>query len=133
MRRRAPNLNDQRIRLIVGLLDGWQGPLSWGAFLDLVHERLGVSYTRQALHKHTRIQQAFAHRKNTHREAAHPQKPTEVQVLLDRVDRLRRENERLKLENDRLLEQYARWAYNAHTHGLGPPELDRPLPPIDRA
>jgi hypothetical protein len=45
---------------------------------------------------------------------------------------LEAENQRLQTENDRLLEQFARWAFNAYVRGLGEAELNRPLPEIDR-
>ena len=36
---------------------------------------------------------------------------------MERIDRLKAENERLKNENNSLLEQSARWAYNAPIPG----------------
>jgi hypothetical protein len=42
------------------------------------------------------------------------------------------ENQRLKAENDRLLEQFVRWAYNASTRNLDEAFLSRPLPHVDR-
>lgn len=61
--RRAKNLSDEDIARIVGILDGWSGRLTWQSLLDAVERHLFTRYTRQALHKHTRIQQAFEQRK----------------------------------------------------------------------
>jgi hypothetical protein len=130
--RRAPNLTDGRIKSVVQLLDGWSGPLTWTALVQRVEKRLGARYTRQALHTHARIQQAFALRKSAIRELDEPKRRSEVQVLLDRLARLKDENQRLERENERLLEQFARWAFNAFAHGLGRADLDRPLPEIER-
>lgn len=132
MTRRARNLTDASIKAVVQLLDGWSGPLTWGALVARVEKRLGDRYTRQALHRHTRIQQAFVLRKAAIREVDEPKRRSEVQVLLDRLSRLKDENQRLERENQRLLEQFARWAFNAYAHGLKRAELDRPLPEIDR-
>lgn len=46
---------------------------------------------------------------------------------MERIDRLKAEN-----ENNALLEQFARWAYNAHTRGLDEAFLNRALMPVDR-
>ena len=50
----------------------------------------------------------------------------------DTFERLTAQTQRLELENNRLLEQYARWAYNAHTRGLDDQFLNRRLPAVDR-
>lgn len=42
----------------------------------------------------------------------------QLQLALERIARLDAENRRLEAENNNLLEQFARWAYNAHTRGL---------------
>lgn len=46
--------------------------------------------------------------------------------------RLEAETARLKDENNRLLVQFATWAFNAHTRGLDEVFLNRPLPRISR-
>lgn len=53
-------------------------------------------------------------------------------VALDRIARLESENRRLESENNQLLEQFARWAYNAHPRGLDYDFLNRPLPLVNR-
>ena len=50
---RAKNLSDDAIGLIVGMLDGWSGKLTWDLFIDVIERRLRVRYTRQALDKRT--------------------------------------------------------------------------------
>jgi hypothetical protein len=65
MVRRSKNLDDKLIREIVEILDGWSDALTWDALVDTVYKRTGQQYTRQALHKHERIKQAFTHRKIT--------------------------------------------------------------------
>jgi len=41
-----------------------------------------------------------------------------MRVAAERIARLERENDRLKRENNELLEQYVVWQYNAHINGL---------------
>jgi hypothetical protein len=133
---RAKNLCDQDVARIVEVLDGWAGKLTWELLISAVELRLFARYTRQALHKHVRIKEAFRHRKDALANNGERSRPVasfpELQLALDRIDRLTAENERLKKENERLLEQFLRWAYNAHTRNLDKDFLNRPLPLVDR-
>ena len=133
---RAKNLEDEDVAKIVGILDGWSGRLTWDSLIDSVERHLFARYTRQALHKHARIQEAFEQRKGA--LAAGGSRPRklastpEMQVALDKVARLEGMVERLEAENTRLLEQFARWAYNANTRGLDEAYLNSPLPDVNR-
>jgi len=131
--KRSRNLGDQDIQTIVGMLDGWYGPLTWNLLIDAVYTRLHCKYTRQTLHKHDSIRVAFEVRKRN-LQAGEPQvrRSAQVQKALERISRLEAENQRLQAENERLLEQFARWAFNAYVRGIGESELNRPLPDIDR-
>ncbi|HEY2606135.1 MAG TPA: hypothetical protein VGJ10_09040 [Paraburkholderia sp.] len=132
---RERNLDDKVVATIVEVLDGWGGRLTWEALIEAVERREGLRYTRQALHRHERIRLAYTVRKKAlsgqnalPREAASP----ELQVALDRIARLEAENQRLEAENNALLEQFARWAYNAQTRNLTKEFLNNPLPAVDR-
>ncbi len=52
-------------------------------------------------------------------------------MAMQRIARLEAENERLKHENNSLLEQFVVWQYNAHIHGMKDSELNRAQPAID--
>ncbi|MFY4698332.1 hypothetical protein [Burkholderia glumae] len=132
---RERNLDDKVVAIIVEVLDGWNGRLTWEALIEAVEKREGLRYTRQTLHRHERIRLAFTVRKKAlsgqgaePREVASP----ELQVALERIARLEAENQRLAAENNALLEQFARWAYNAHTRNLTEDFLNHPLPAVDR-
>ncbi|WP_243751206.1 hypothetical protein [Paraburkholderia sp. BL10I2N1] len=56
----------------------------------------------------------------------------ELQIALDRIARLEAENQRLGAENNNLLEQFARWTYNAQTRNLTKEFLNNPLTVVDR-
>ncbi len=133
--KRSKNLGDAEIKQIVEILDGWSGKLGWELLIDAIEIRMFNRYSRQALYRHERIRHAFALRKNelsghdgNVRRVTSPQ----LQIALDRIARLETENKRLDSENSRLLEQFARWAYNAHTRGIDHRFLNRPLPPVNR-
>lgn len=134
-KKRSKNLGDAEIKQIVEILDGWSGKLTWDLLINAIELRVFSRYTRQALYKHERIRNAFELKKSELSEGgkgvprvASPQ----LQIALDRIARLESENRRLESENNQLLEQFARWAYNAHTRGLDHEFLNRPLPSVNR-
>jgi hypothetical protein len=133
---RARNLDGEAISRIVAILDGWSGKLTWDLLIDAIRRHLRADYTRQALHKHERIKQAFSLRKKALSEGLAGGVPEvgspELQAALERIARLEGENARLRAENERFLEQFACWAYNAHTRGLDNAFLSRPLPGVNR-
>ncbi len=132
---RAKNLRDNDVALIVSIIDGWGGNLTWDALIADIELRLHSRYTRQALHKHVRIRDAFAFRKKgamTREEVKRPRGSIELRKAMERIARLEAENARLEAENNNLLSQFARWAYNASIRGLDATYLGQALPPIDR-
>jgi hypothetical protein len=131
----AKQLSQSNIDLIIGLLDGWSTNLTWETLIDAIESRLHVRYSRQALDRHDRIKLAYTLRKEKLRNSPVKDsdvKSVELRAALDRLQRLENENERLKAENNALLEQFALWAYNARTKGLDKNALNRPLPFVDR-
>jgi hypothetical protein len=134
---RAKNLSAADVEIIVGILDGWSGKLTWDLLIQAIARRNRATYTRQALNNHERIKNAFALRKSA--LAGKPSSgtkkvgPPELQAALERIARLEGENQRLQMENNRLLEKFATWAYNAHIRGLDETFLSQPLPVVDRA
>lgn len=135
MTRRGKNLTDDAIEQIARILDGWSDKLTWGALIEAIVIRLHCRYTRQALHKHVRIREAYAMRKaalGEHKGGSFHSGSGALADALTRVARLEAENQRLEEENRRLLEQFVTWAYNAHTRGLDKDFLSQPLPRVDR-
>jgi hypothetical protein len=135
-RTRSKNLDDNDIQEIVEILDGWSGRLSWDLLIDAVEVRRFNRYTRQTLYKHERIRHAFGLRKKRLADGSGSPKreamSSELQAALGRIARLEAENARLRSENNRLLEQFVRWSYNAHTRGLNEELLNRSLPHVIR-
>ena len=135
---RAKNLSDEDIAKIVKIIDGWNGRLCWAKLVDKIAQTLGARYTRQALHRHERIRSAFSvYRNGGWREEvagglARPPSSPELGAALSRIARLEAENRRITDENERLLEQFVRWSYNAHIRGLKEAQLNLALPPVDR-
>jgi hypothetical protein len=134
---RAKNLSAPDVETIVGILDGWSGKLTWDLLIQAIARRNRATYTRQALNNHERIKNAFALRKSVlagkpisgNKKVGSP----ELQAALERIARLEGENQRLQMENNRFMEKFATWAYNAHIRGLDETFLSQPLPVVDRA
>jgi len=133
----AVHLSDNDIETIVKIIDGWSRSekLTWDNLILAAQMRLFRKYSRQALSRHERIKRAYTLKKqflSTGSDSKTEFKSVELQKAMERIDRLKAENERLKNENNSLLEQFARWAYNAHTKGLDETFLNRALMPVDR-
>lgn len=136
-RTREKNIDDEAIDAIVSVLDGWSGKLTWELLIDAIEKRTRRRYTRQALHRYERIHLAFVTRKTALAGGSAENyrvidMAPELKAALEQVERLKGENQRLKAEQHRLLEQFARWAYNAHSRNLTKEFLDTPLPKVDR-
>lgn len=128
---RSRNISDADVKQIVEILDGWTTKLTWDSLLDKVEGALLCRYTRQTLHGHTEIADAFALAKSRLRGdpiAKRSSLDPELQASLDYIDRLKAENARLTLQNERLIEKFVRWAYNAHLRGMNERELEEELP-----
>lgn len=133
----AVHLSDNDIETIVKIIDGWSRneKLTWDNLILAAQMRLFRKYSRQALSRHERVKRAFTLKKqflSTGSDSKTKFKSMELQKAMERIDRLKAENERLKDENNSLLEQFARWAYNAHTRGLDEAFLNRALMPVNR-
>ena len=129
----AKHISNRDVERIVEILDGWQDKLTWEALCDACLPVIGTKPARQTLLKFSRITYAYTLCKKRLKEGM-PKKslPPSLRVAVERINRLEQENERLKLENTRLLQQFVVWQYNAYTHGLAEHHLNSPLPAINR-
>lgn len=127
---RSRNLSPSDMTVILELLDGWSGRLSWELLIEQIERRLLFRYTRQALHGHEQIASAFKVTKRRIRGVTGraPVADPALQKSLEVNARLQAQVLRLETENERLIQKFVRWAYNAHLHGVGEHELERPLP-----
>jgi len=114
----------------------WQGRLTWAALIRVIEQAKLVTYTRQALSKHSAIQRAYDnHQELPDVSAVKKRKRSasaEVQLVSDELDAAKTDVMRLKAENERLLGQFVRWAYNASQRGLTEEYLNQPLPEARR-
>ncbi|TGS85093.1 MAG: hypothetical protein E5V64_29245 [Mesorhizobium sp.] len=129
----SKRLSDQDIEKAVRLLDAWTGKLTWERYLAVLATELGQTYTKAGLRKQPRILNAWEmtrKRLDDSVEAAGARSNGDAAIVHARetITRLRNENERLRQENQDLLERFLRWSYNAVTErGMTPEQLDREI------
>lgn len=129
----ARHLSQKDLDLIVKLIDGLDGKLTWETLRDAVDSLIGFRPTRQTLSSHERIKSAFNQRKFRLKSGFTPTKrPQSLSIAEQRIRKLEAENFRLERENACLLERFIRWQYNAHKHNVSQEKLDAPLPFVDR-
>ena len=128
----ARHLTDRDVERIVEQLDGWHGKLTWDLLCDACKPIIGIKPARQTLYRFSRVRDAFAATNIRLRSSGDvPQPPASMKASSERIARLEAENDRLKRENNNLLEQFVRWQYNAYVRGLTDKDLNKPLPGID--
>lgn len=133
MAKKSRHLTDKDVEVIVELLDGWDGSLTWEALCNACRAAIGFKPTRQTLYKFKRIAGAYGIAKEHARDGVKDLKiPPTLAVAAQRIERLTREVERLERENAALLEQFVTWQYNTYTHGLSREKLNKGLLKIDR-
>lgn len=129
----AKHITEEDVSNVLKLLDGWQYELTWELLVKACEEKLGLVTTRQALSRKERIKSAFnSSKKSMKVEGKHFARPNSINIAHDRIERLARENTRLKAENEALLERFVRWQANASNRGITKEQLDRPLRKPDR-
>jgi hypothetical protein len=131
----AKHLKPEDVEQILTLIDSFEHDLNWERLVSACNADLGIKTTRQALSRKDRIKDAFNLRKKALKSNSgrYYARPNSLDLAHQRLDRIAQENERLKLENQRLIERFIKWQYNAALRGVTEDMLDRPLPRIDHA
>lgn len=126
----APKLSDKAIDKAVQVLDGWVGKLTWDLYLAVLAVEIGHKYTKAAMLRQPRIRATWDHAKDRAQEEAPVRGHGNVAMAQSakRIRELEQRVERLKRENNELLEQFVRWAHNATRRGMTQQDLDKPLP-----
>ncbi|WP_407729142.1 hypothetical protein ACJJU9_17895 [Pseudomonas helleri] len=125
----APKMTDAMINQSVNILDGWAGKLTWDLYLETLAVDVGHRYTKAAMLRHDRIKDAWNHAKERCRSSDEgSSKSPEIALMETRNKELEERVQRLTRENNRLLEQFVRWAHNATRRGMSFEDLERPLP-----
>lgn len=127
------HLTDHDIQVLVDLIDAWEGRLTWDGLCDRVGEVFGFRPTRQTLNAHRAVKSAFDAKKNYIKTGpTRSRRPSSLSYAEQKIRKLESEVERHKYENERLIEQFIRWQYNAQKRGVTKAMLDEHLSVIDR-
>lgn len=136
----AKHLTDKDIDNIVELLDDWpvDSKLTWERLVEAVKISYNLITTRQTLQKQSRIKTAYREVKkivagNSPMASGKHVKslPPSLKVAAERLEKKERNIERLERENQKLLEQFHTWLYNATQHGMTIEQLNESLPSKD--
>lgn len=130
----AKHLKQADIGAIVDIIRGWPtDKISWEAICEASAKVIGNTPTRQTLNAHAAIKDAYTAKKTGLKvHGPRTAMPSSLAVAAQRIARLQTENDELKMRNDKLLEQFVKWQYNAYKHGLKEHQLNAELPRIDR-
>jgi hypothetical protein len=129
----AKHIDAKDVRTVKGILDGWQGKLTWDLLVEAIENRTGYKPTRQALSRNEQIKEAFSDRKKSlANTGSFRSRPQSLKLASDRIERQEATIQRLTKENERLLEMFQVWQYNAIKHGIAEAQLNEPMPAIAR-
>lgn len=129
----ARHITSKDVKTTKDILDGWQGKLTWDLLVDALEKRIGFKTTRQAMSRNEEIKEAFNDRKKSlSTTGSFRSRPQSLKIAADRLDRKEAVIERLTKENQRLLEQFEVWLYNATKHGMTKEQLNAAMPKISR-
>lgn len=125
----AKHLAEKDVEVVVSLLDGWNGKLTWTLLCEAYAKRTGHFTTRQTLCSHEQI--ATAYKVCKWGEGKVVKTPPSLAVAGEWIERLVSENERLKEQVRRYQEKFYIWIYNAEKRGVSSEMLNQALPKID--
>ncbi len=131
----AKHLTDKDISNVCELLDDWptDAKLTWDRLVEAVAHDYKLTTTRQTLQKQVRIKNAFLEVKalvsgNAPKVAGRIRHlPSSLKAAADQLARKEQTIQRLEDENNKYLEQFQTWLYNAHMLGITVDQLNQPL------
>lgn len=132
---RSPNLTTARAGSIVESIRDAPSGITWEQVCDLVEQRTGARYSRQALSNNHEIRIAYAAKRQSRSDGDDGDNKANTLEAPHEADirQLRSKIAELEMIRDHLLEKFARWIFNAGEAGLDEAFLDRALPEITRA
>lgn len=130
----AKHLSDGDIKNVTNLIRDWsKGKLTWDGVCRECEGLFGFTPTRQTLHAHKEIREAYSARKRRiSSHGVHVPVPSSLAFAAGRLARQDALIRELRERNDRLLEQFVKWQYNAYKFGMTDDQLNEGLPRINR-
>lgn len=133
-KRRGRIIDEEITEVILHILDGWKGKLTWDALIAAVKASISAEYTRQALAGHKRIADAFVLRKSglAKDSTKLPSGDARINGYVETISRLKAENQRLTAEVNNYREMFIRWTVNAQRKNLTSEFLNTPMLATER-
>lgn len=133
----AKHITSYDEKRIANVINTWNKDekLTWEALCDKLVKIIGKKPSRQSLSSHIKVADCFNSKKKVLKAGmieTYAVKPANLQIACERIKRLETENEALIALNNKYLEQFKIWLYNAHSKQITVDELNRPLPIKDK-
>lgn len=122
----AKHLSREDVEAILNIIQTWSDKkMNWEDICSKSAQVVGKKPTRQSLNANKAIVNAYKVKKASLKlyEPAAPM-PNCLSMAADRISRLLGENQALKRENSRLLEQFIIWQYNTYKYGMKEHQLN---------
>lgn len=123
-------LSEKDVKCIEALIRDWRGSkLTWQLVVTACQNELGIQTTRKTLLTRDSIKTTMRLRKEELKAPSQaPRQFTDIDRANDRIARLTQRVAELEAAQETLIDQFARWAYNADAHGLNETILNQPIP-----
>tara|TARA_R110000823_G_C15947902_1_gene501246 strand:+ start:5054 stop:5446 length:393 start_codon:yes stop_codon:yes gene_type:complete len=127
-------LSETDIKRIETMIRDWRSSkLTWEMVVIACENELGIETTRKTLLTRDVIKTAMRLRKVELKAPSQtPRQFTDIDRANDRIARLTQRVAELEKAQETLIDQFARWAYNADAHGLNESILSQPVPKPQR-
>ena len=128
MSKRSSNITPEIAKLIVQLIASFSEQISWGLVIAKIEKEIGQRYTEQGLRKHELIAQSYRVRKVllAKQKELGGNKQYRIATAKQLLE-LEAENEVLRGQNNRLIEQFVLWAHNAAANNVTEDQLNETM------
>ncbi|UYG06861.1 hypothetical protein [Halomonas sp. M4R1S46] len=123
-------LSVEDVARIEAMIRDWRSSkLTWQLVIIACKNELGIETTRKTLLTRDGIKTAMRLRKAELKVPSQATRQfTDIDRANDRIARLTQRVAELEKAQEALIDQFARWAYNADAHGLNEAVLNQPIP-----
>lgn len=132
-------ITEKTLKVALHELDNWSGKLTWDRYAQQLAKVLGEdTISRHTLMSYKVLVEAFRERKESLKKAKSSDAPDiTLEFAKKQIAMLEAKVKRLESQNEKLLEQFARWQHNAYMMPkvdmkLLDQQLDKPLPQVNR-
>src|SRR3546814_3839787 len=123
------HLTERDVFIICSLIKENARALTWKGIVAITADKLGHTWTRQALARHPTIEAAYRGKRGS-KKPMKPRIDLSLDFLLAKIRAFEEENQQLKELIKTYQAMFVRYQHNAHARGISQAELDKPF--LDR-